>query len=85
VKARLVFPATVLTARMPGAYDPYARCSRSVCSVLTACMPGTWETFAQRSEINNGPSPCIAGEQSSEAKRWSRWKGQKIYRRDILM
>ena len=84
MKARLVFPATVLTARMPGAYDPYARCSRSVCSVLTACMPGTWETFAQRSEINNGPSPCIAGEQSSEAKGEADGRGRKYTEETFL-
>ncbi|MBT9872442.1 hypothetical protein GPL06_06315 [Bacteroides salyersiae] len=32
-------------------------------------IPGAWKTFAQRPESSNGPSPCIADEQSSEAKR----------------
>ena len=38
-------------------------------------MHGTWKTFAQRSESGNAPSPCIADEQSSEAKKVKPVKG----------
>ena len=59
------------TSRFPGnrTHRLYARCSPSVCLRLANRMPGTWETFAQRPESGNGLSPCIADEQSSEAKR----------------
>ncbi|MFP5132123.1 hypothetical protein ACJEEU_01695 [Bacteroides salyersiae] len=84
MKARLVFPATVLTARMPGAYDPYARCSRSVCSVLTACMPGTWETFAQRSEINNGLHPVSPVNKAVKQKGEADGRGRKYTEETFL-
>ena len=48
---------------------PYARYSPPVCSVFIARIPNTWETFAQRQKNDNRPSPSIADEQSSEAKR----------------
>ena len=47
-------------------------------------MHGTWKAFAQRPESGNGPSPCIADEQSSEAKKVKPVKGEKIDRKDIL-
>ncbi|WP_221658670.1 hypothetical protein [Bacteroides salyersiae] len=56
---------------------PYARCLPSVCSVLTTHMPDAWEVFAQRPESGRGPSPCIADEQSSEAKKVKPVKGVK--------
>ncbi|WP_195333259.1 hypothetical protein [Bacteroides salyersiae] len=40
-------------------------------------MHGTWKAFAQRPESGNGPSPCIADEQSSEAKKVKPVKGGK--------
>jgi hypothetical protein len=40
-------------------------------------MPGTWDAFAQRPENGNGPSPCIADEQSSKAQKVKPVKGVK--------
>ena len=58
------------------AHRPYARCLRPVCSVFTIRMLGAHRMYARYlgdiwTEIGNQqrPSPCIAGEQSSEAKR----------------
>ncbi|WP_221658887.1 hypothetical protein [Bacteroides salyersiae] len=65
--------------RFPGnrAHHPYARYPPPVCLMLTTHMHGTWKTFAQRSESGNTPSPCIADEQSSEAKKVKPVKGVK--------
>ncbi|WP_221657461.1 hypothetical protein [Bacteroides salyersiae] len=52
-------------------------CSLHVCPVLTTRMPGTWDAFAQRPENGNGPSPCIADEQSSKAQKVKPVKGVK--------
>ena len=56
------------------AHRPYARCLRPVCSVFTIRMLGAHRMYARYlgdicTEIGNQqrPSPCIAGEQSSEA------------------
>ncbi|MCS2958592.1 hypothetical protein NXX53_19335 [Bacteroides salyersiae] len=69
MKARSSLSVIVFAARMPGTHHPYARCSSPVCSVFIARIPNTWETFAQRQKNDNRPSPSIADEQSSEAKR----------------
>ena len=55
---------------MLGAYAPYARYLGGV--------------FVQRLESSRAPSPCIADEQSSEAKKVKPVKGEKIDRKDIL-
>ena len=55
---------------MLGAYAPYAR-----------YLGGG---FVQRLESSRAPSPCIADEQSSEAKKVKPVKGEKIDRKDIL-
>lgn len=55
---------------MLGAYAPYARYLGGV--------------FVQRLESSRAPSPCIADEQSSEAKNVKPVKGEKIDRKDIL-
>ena len=60
----------VITIRMLGAYAPYARYLGGV--------------FVQRLESSWAPSPCIADEQSSEAKKVKPVKGEKIDRKDIL-
>ena len=59
-------------------------CPPSVCPVITIRMLGAWETFAQRQKNDNRPSPSIADEQSSEAKKVKPVKGEKIDRKDIL-
>ena len=55
---------------MLGAYAPYARYFGG--------------GFIQRLESSRTPSPCIADEQSSEAKKVKPVKGEKIDRKDIL-
>ncbi|UYU46874.1 MULTISPECIES: hypothetical protein [Bacteroides] len=60
-----------------GVCRPYARYSPPVCSVFIARIPNTWETFAQRQKNDNRPSPSIADEQSSEAKKVKAVKGMK--------
>ena len=62
---------------MPGNHHPYARCLRPVCPILGG-------VFVQRLESSRAPSPCIADEQSSEAKKVKPVKGEKIDRKDIL-
>ncbi|MCS3282176.1 hypothetical protein NXV73_05445 [Bacteroides salyersiae] len=52
--------------------------------MLTPRMPDTWGGFVQRLESSRAPSPCIADEQSSEAKKVKPVKGEKIDRKDIL-
>ncbi|WP_221657161.1 hypothetical protein [Bacteroides salyersiae] len=52
----------MLTARMPNAYDPYARYLGDICK----------ETGKR-----DVPSPCIADEQSSETKKVKLVKGVK--------
>ena len=52
-------------------------CPPSVCPILGG-------GFVQRLESSRAPSPCIADEQSSEAKKVKPVKGEKIDRKDIL-
>ena len=72
--------------RFPGnsAHSPYARCSPPVCLMLTPRIPGTWEIFAKRPKSGMCLHPISPMNRELDEKRWSRWKGQKIYRKDIL-
>ena len=62
----------------------YTRCSPPVCLMLTTRIPGTWEIFAKRPESGMCLHPVSPMNRELDEKRWSRWKGQKIYRKDIL-
>ena len=62
----------------------YTRCSPPVCLMLTTRIPGTWEIFAKRPKSGMCLHPISPMNRELDEKRWSRWKGQKIYRKDIL-
>ena len=74
------------TPRFPdnSAHSPYSRCSPPVCLMLTTRIPGTWEIFAKRPKSGMCLHPISPMNRELDEKRWSRWKGQKIYRKDIL-